>query len=261
MNQIRNSLIATSAVAILGAFSVFANADTLSQTYSVDAGETLYVKTDAGSINVQTHSSDTVDIEVEISGRDAEDFDVRFEQSSSGINVYGERDQNQGWGNYSVKVKFYFYVPEEFNMDLNTAGGSIKIEDLIGNIEAQTSGGSIALGDIVGDVDVHTSGGSIRVDSVYGEIDANTSGGSINVEFKKQITENAKLTTSGGSITATLPEDIELDISASTSGGRVSSEFDVDGRVKKQSIKGMINGGGPDLTLRTSGGSVKIKKS
>lgn len=261
MNHIRKTLIATSTLAFLSVYSLITNADTLSQTYSVDPGETLYVKTDAGSINVQTHSSDSVEIEVEISGRDAEDFDVTFEQSSNGINVYGEREEDRGWGNFSVKVKFFIYVPEEFNMDLNTAGGSIKIEDLTGNIEAQTSGGSISLGDIVGDVDVHTSGGSIRVDSVYGEIDADTSGGSISVEFKKQITENAKLSTSGGSITAILPDDIELDISASTSGGRVSSEFDVDGRVKKQSIKGRINGGGPDLTLRTSGGSVRIKKA
>lgn len=261
MNLIKKSLIATSAFSILSAYSLMVNADTLSQTYSVDEGETLFVKTDAGSINVKTHNSDSVEIEVEISGRDADKFDVTFEQSSSGVNVFGERDEDWGWGGHSIKVKFYFYVPENYDLDLDTAGGSIKIEDLTGNVEAQTSGGSISLGDIVGDVDVNTSGGSIKVDSVYGEIDANTSGGSINVEFKKQITENAKLTTSGGSITATLPDDIEINLLASTSGGRVSTEFDVDGRIKKQSIKGKINGGGPDLKLQTSGGSVRINKS
>ena len=261
MKVIQKTLIATSTLAILGAYSLFANADTFTQTYSVDSGELLFLKTDVGSINIQTHSSDTVEIEVEVTGDDADEFDVKFEQTSSGVSIYGEREDDSGWNGNSMRVKFYLNVPEEYNVDLDTSGGSIKIEDLTGNVDARTSGGSIALGDIVGNVEVDTSGGSIKVDSVYGEIDANTSGGSIKVEFKKQITEDAKLSTSGGSITAILPEDIEIDISASTSGGKVSTEFNVDGRIKKRSIKGKINGGGPELILRTSGGSVRVNQS
>ena len=261
MANLNKSFVLTTTAALLSAYSLMANADTLSQTYQVSPGETLYLKTDAGSINVETHNSDSVEIEVEIDGPDADDFSVRFEQTSDGVNIYGERENEGGWGwNNQLRVKYHLHVPEQYNLDLNTAGGSIKVEDLTGNVEAQTSGGSIGLGDIVGDVDVHTSGGSIRVESVYGEIDANTSGGSIKVEFAKQITQDASLSTSGGSITAWLPEDIAIDLSASTSGGSVKSDFDVDGRVKKRSIRGEINGGGPELSLRTSGGSVKIKK-
>lgn len=261
--KVRSKIALTgTAIALLASNSLLAQADTLTQSYQVSEGETLYIKTDVGSIDVRTHSSDAVDIEVELDGPDADDFSVRFEQTSKGVNIYGDKeDGNWGWGNYHVKAKFYITVPENYNLDLNTAGGSIKVEDLEGQIDAQTSGGSIALGDIVGNVDVHTSGGSIKVDSVYGEIDANTSGGSIRVEFKKQITEDAKLSTSGGSITAILPDDIAIDIDASTSGGKVRSEFDVDGSVKKRSIRGEINGGGPELTLRTSGGSVKINRN
>ncbi|MDO6695812.1 hypothetical protein Q4574_21125 [Aliiglaciecola sp. 3_MG-2023] len=76
----------------------------------------------------------------------------------------------------------------------------------------------------------------------------------------KQPNKDAELSTSGGSITAYLLDTLAIDIDASTSGGRVRSEFDVDGRVKKQSIRGEINGGGPTLELHTSGGSVSIKK-
>jgi hypothetical protein len=67
------------------------------------------------------------------------------------------------------------------------------------------------------------------------------------------------LTTSGGSVTAYLANDIAVDLDASTSGGRVKSDFMVVGKIKKTSIKGTINGGGPDLKLKTSGGSVRIK--
>lgn len=250
-------------VALIGvtAFSTPVDAETYSQTYTVDAGKLLYIKTDVGSIDIRTQNSDKVEIEVDVDGHNADEFDVRFEETSEGIAIYGDKtNDGWGWNGSQIRAKFHITVPETFNIDVNTAGGSIKVEDLNGNVDAQTSGGSISLGDIDGDVDVHTSGGSIRVDSVNGDIDANTSGGSIHVEFKQQITKDAKLTTSGGSITAYLPADIQLDIDASTSGGSVRSEFDVDGKVKKRSIRGEINGGGPELTLRTSGGSVKINK-
>jgi DUF4097 and DUF4098 domain-containing protein YvlB len=116
------------------------------------------------------------------------------------------------------------------------------------------------LGKIRGDVDVKTSGGSIRVDEVSGTINAHTSGGSITAIISQQPLGDSRLTTSGGSVSASLAPSIAVDLTASTSGGRVSSEFEVDGSVKKTRITGKVNGGGPKLVLKTSGGSVRIKK-
>ncbi|WP_100644141.1 DUF4097 family beta strand repeat-containing protein [Alteromonas facilis] len=261
MKSVTRVAATTLAIASAATYSLMAMANTFEQTYDVQPGETLYIKTDVGTIDIRTQDTDRVEIEVDVDGRNADELDVRFEQTSNGISVYGERESSGwGWNGSQIRARFTIVVPESFNIDVNTAGGSIKVEDLVGNVDAKTSGGSISLGDIKGDIDVHTSGGSIRVDSVYGDIQAHTSGGSINVDFKQQITQDAKLTTSGGSITAYLPEDIQIDLSASTSGGSVRSEFDVDGKVTKRSIRGEINGGGPELTLRTSGGSVKIHK-
>lgn len=261
MTTITKMTAGAAAIALAANISLIAHADVFTQTYDVKAGETLYLKTDVGSLNIETNDRNTVEIEVEVDGPDADEFSVRFERTNDGVSVYGDKEDGEwGWNGKQIRAKFYITVPENYDLDLNTAGGTIKIEDLEGNIDAQTSGGSIALGDIVGNVDVHTSGGSIRVDSVYGEIDANTSGGSIKVEFKKQISEDAKLSTSGGSITAILPEDIAIELDAATSGGSVRSEFEVDGKTKKRSIRGAINGGGPKLTLHTSGGSVKVLK-
>ena len=90
---------------------------------------------------------------------------------------------------------------------------------------------------------MQTSGGAIRVEEVVGNIDAYTSGGSINATISKQLSDDCRLRTSGGSVTVYLVSDIAVDLDASTSGGRVKSEFDVDGLVKKQKIRGKINGG------------------
>ncbi|WP_414829150.1 DUF4097 family beta strand repeat-containing protein [Alteromonas sp. H39] len=260
LNRTLFSRIATATLLTALATASLANAREIDRSFTVNEGETLTVKTDAGSIEILTHNSDSIDVRAEIEGSQEDDFDVSFDVNGDGLTIRGQRENGHGWSWNSLKVKYQITVPKRFNLDLDTSGGSIEIEDLIGEIKARTSGGSISVGDVEGDISLHTSGGSIRTQDIMGEIDAHTSGGSINVTFAKQPQQDASLTTSGGSITARLPSDVAIDIDASTSGGRVKSEFDVSGKVKKQRIRGKINGGGPELELHTSGGSVRVEK-
>jgi len=198
----------------------------------------------------------------------------------------------------NLRVRFIVTVPGKYNLDLKTSGGSISVSEIQGEVKAKTSGGSltfdyikgpvwgrtsggsIQLEKCSGDVDVHTSGGSIRIGAVEGDVKADTSGGSVHVEevmgtinastsggsmsaaISSQPEGDCSLTTSGGSITVNLKDDIKVDLDAKTSGGRVSTDFPVtiQGEMSKSRLKGKINGGGPGLYLRTSGGSIHIKK-
>lgn len=229
------------------------------QTFTVRSGGTLYVDSDSGSIDVESHDRNSVEVEVKRKGLDQDDFVVEMNQEGNDVRITGERESSW-FGGYNKSVRFIIKVPQTYNVDLNTGGGSIEIMDLNGNVDAFTSGGSIQLGQIKGDVAVKTSGGSIQVEDVAGNIDANTSGGSIKAVISEQPTKDCRLRTSGGSVTAYLNPSIKVDLNASTSGGRVRSEFNVDGTTKKSKIKGTINGGGPELYLKTSGGSVSIKE-
>ena len=80
-----------------------------------------------------------------------------------------------------------------------------------------------------------------------------------------QPQDECNLRTSGGGITLTLIPDIAVDVEAETSGGRVSTDFAVEsaiqGKVPRNRLKGSINGGGPLLKLRTSGGSIRLQKA
>jgi HSP20 family molecular chaperone IbpA len=238
--------------------STLAAAKTIDKTFDADAGDTLTVRTDGGSVNIKTHGKDSIDVTAEIEGKDSDEFEVSFDNNRDGLTIIGERARNNGWGYNNLRVKFYITIPDKYNVDVNTAGGSISVDDLEGEVEVDTSGGSIKLGNIVGNVKAETSGGSIKTQDIDGNVNAHTSGGSIKVTMTKQITEDASLTTSGGSVTANLVHDIKVDIDASTSGGRVRSDFSVDGKVTKRSVRGEINGGGPKLRLKTSGGSIHI---
>jgi hypothetical protein len=234
-------------------------AKTFSETFNVDLGGQLTIQTDTGSIKIKTHDEATIELQVKIENREANEFLYHHELTNGNLTIIGELERNKRWLQ-NLKVEFNLLIPENYNVKLNTSGGSLSIEDLIGELNVSTSGGSINVGNIVGDIKLGTSGGSITTDNITGNIDAHTSGGSINVTINKQLTEDAKLTTSGGSINAYLLSDIQIDIDASTSGGQVKSDFKIEGKVKKRSIRGSINAGGPKLTLKTSGGSIKINK-
>ncbi len=207
---------------------------------------------------------------------------------------------NRWWnrGRRKLRLRYVISVPTEYNVDLKTSGGSISVDDLEGEVKSKTSGGSLTFGDIKGpvygrtsggsihigevegEVDAHTSGGSITIKKARGRVVARTSGGSINVEevmgsieastsggtvtahISRQPKHRCYLKTSGGSVKVYLAEDIALDIDASTSGGHVETDFPVtiQGRISKRSLRAKINGGGPEMVLKTSGGSIYLRK-
>ena len=204
------------------------------------------------------------------------------------------------WNNIRnrLRIKYVVTVPGKYNVDLHTRGGSILVEDLEGRvltktsggslefnnidgpINGNTSGGSITIGETLGDVDVHTSGGRITIDNAQGDVEASTSGGRIEVNevsgtinaktsggsimayISREPKSNCRLTTSGGSVTVYLNSGIGVHVDAHTSGGRVYTDFPVTirGEILKRDLDADINGGGPELYLRTSGGSIHIKE-
>ena len=251
-------IIGVSIIAITSVALSQTTTDLVERSFIVDHDGTLYIDTDLGSIEVESHNRQTVDVRVVKKGKSVEDFEVTFSQDGNDVKVVGDRKGFLTWGNSGAN--FIVMVPDNYNVDLKTSGGSIELSSLNGKVDAYTSGGSIKLGEIKGDVDVKTSGGSIRVGDVTGTVNAHTSGGGIKVNIFEQPIGDSRLTTSGGSVSAYLLPSIKVDLTASTSGGRVKSQFDVNVLVKKTKIEGKINGGGPKLVLKTSGGSVNVKK-
>ena len=198
-----------------------------------------------------------------------------------------------------VNVDFVVSVPKAFASDLKTSGGSITVGDLEGPAKLHTSGGNIKLGKMGGSVDAHTSGGNvslasaragvqlrtsggnisagpvngpaeistsggnINVDSVESALRARTSGGNIRAAITGPLKEECVLTTSGGTVRVNVDKAAAFQLDASTSGGNVDAQgltLTTDkittGRSK---LAGAVNGGGPLLKLRSSGGGISVR--
>ena len=145
----------------------------------------------------------------------------------------------------------------------NTSGGSITVDSAQGDVNLDTSGGSIKVGAIAGKADLDTSGGSITIDSVMNSVRASTSGGGIRANIVGTLREDSSLSTSGGGIRVTLDKSAAFNLDASTSGGGVDADgltitLKDAGQRGKNRLAGAVNGGGPALKLRTSGGGIDI---
>ena len=147
------------------------------------------------------------------------------------------------------------------SVDFVTTGGAIFVGEVAGEANTQTSGGSITMAHAGGPIAARTSGGSIRIGSAGDGVNAKTSGGSIRATFAAQPTVGSSLVTSGGSIQVWLAPEVAVDVNASSSGGRVRLEdgIVVEGEVGKRRLAGTVNGGGPGLSVRTSGGSIVLQ--
>jgi DUF4097 and DUF4098 domain-containing protein YvlB len=145
---------------------------------------------------------------------------------------------------------------------VKTSGGDIRIADSRGPAEARTSGGSVEIEHVVGDVLARSSGGSIHIADVAGAVDADTSGGSVTARITRQPTGDSRLSTSGGGVRVEIASNLAVDLDAHTSGGEVSTDIPVTvvGKQGESDLKGKINGGGPRLVLRSSGGGIHVSR-
>ena len=92
---------------------------------------------------------------------------------------------------------------------------------------------------------------------------AESSGGPVSAVLAAGNSAGGSLSSSGGGVRVTIARDTRLSIDASSSGGSVSCELPVQsqGKQSRTALRGDLNGGGPTLKLRSSGGGIQIDGS
>jgi hypothetical protein len=99
---------------------------------------------------------------------------------------------------------------------------------------------------------------------VENTLEAKTSGGDVSATFVGTLRGDSLLSTSGGRVKATVESKAAFQLDASTSGGGVEAAgftITIDkGGVGKSRLSGAVNGGGPLLKLRSSGGDIVLSQ-
>jgi len=265
------------------------------KTLQTEPGKLLETSLIAGSVTVSSWSNNEVNVKV-YGNDEAEEKIVFFaENLESGVKVEGKQKESKNFKNLTIRVEII--VPQNYDVQLHSAGGSFKISGITGKIEANSSGGSITVENTVGDLKTYTAGGNIFIESSKGNIDASTSGGRISINgFNGNIDvstaggdinlvgENGRIdastaggnirldyigtnmgidmSTLGGNITASLPSDFNADADIGTLVGKITCDFaNVEGKNKVSSyVRAKFNSGGEVFRCTTSAGNIVVNK-
>lgn len=150
-----------------------------------------------------------------------------------------------GSGHAFVSIGFELTVPQNSKLELETTNGAIEINHINEKISAKSTNGSLKFNEIRGNLEAGTTNGSI--DASFAAIRADC---------------EIEMHTTNGRIEITLPDSASAELSARTTNGKISTDFpvQVQGGFAGNKIQGTIAGGDGRIYLRTTNGSITIRK-
>jgi hypothetical protein len=152
-------------------------------------------------------------------------------------------------------------VPRRASLRLTTVNdGDLTVQGVEGEMELRNTNGSIHLSDVGGAVVAHTVNGNVKV--ILSRLDPKAS---------------LSFATLNGNVDVTLPADTRGALRLRSDNGEIFTDFDValtqqparvaerrsGGRYRlevEQEVRGTINGGGAEISLRTFNGNVYLRK-
>ena len=245
----------------VGSLSAAEIEEVFDRTLNARAGTEFEIENVNGSITVtgwdqpkvRIHAVKKVESSDESAAREAmKQLRVEIRQTNDEISVdtiYPKRGDNGKFlelffgSSVEAQVKYEINVPRNMDASVDTVNGSITISDVAGEIELDTTNGKISV--------VRSSG----------SVDASTTNGGISVELVSVSPgKSMRFETTNGRITLAVPSSLAAEINAATTNGSVRSDLPLTTtRFSRTSVKGTLNGGGPEIRLRTTNGGIDIK--
>ncbi len=144
--------------------------------------------------------------------------------------------------NVNASVQYEINVPQSMNVSVETVNGSVSLTGISGELEADTTNGAI------------------EVVRCAGTVDASTTNGAIRAELLTVSSKPMKFDTTNGGITLIVPQQLAADLNAATTNGSVRSDLPLTTtKLSRTALRGTLNGGGPEIRLRTTNGGITIR--
>lgn len=148
------------------------------------------------------------------------------------------------------------------------------------NLElGSVNGSGITVENVEGELEIESVNGAVVLTNVAGSVVANTTNGGVTATLSRVMADKAMAFTSlNGKVDVTLPANIKATLKLRSDNGDIFTDFDVQlqqapavtrGRGNRgrgyrvevnRAIYGTVNGGGPEIELRTFNGTVYLRK-
>ena len=149
---------------------------------SVPDGGVLEIRLTTGAgLSITGWDRDEVAVDTDWTQDRCPDAEIDVTRTAGGVLLetrYPERDVRVHHCSFGIEV----HVPRRFDVRIRSAGGSVAIAGLRGNVQGHTGGGRIELSGLQGSVRFRTGGGGITVRDCTLEGHLTTGGGRVSFE-------------------------------------------------------------------------------
>ena len=131
--------------------------DVIKREFDISKGGKLVLETEiGGDIYIKGSDENKVVVKAEVIRMDESDYNMDFDDGSGKLYITVER--NGRWRNHDRgEIDFSIKVPNEIDIEIETAAGPVVVEDVKGNVSGQTNGGSLDFYGIDGDIAFRTT--------------------------------------------------------------------------------------------------------
>jgi len=226
------------------------------------AGQTLEVINQNGQIDATSATGDEARTEGTWRGDAERELFIEVVEYSDGVTICAVHAKDKapgrchrggvsseswsgGWFGNRAKINFDVQVPRGVNFHALTTNGSVVGRNLASVVEATTTNGN---------VEVSTSEWA----------SATTTNGGIRVSMGgAKWTGELKVRTTNGSVEVSMPASAEFRVNAATTNGGIQTDFPVtvQGSFSSKELSGTVGGGGRELKVATTNGTIRLMKS
>jgi DUF4097 and DUF4098 domain-containing protein YvlB len=259
------------------------------EEYVVDVrpGTRLQVDNFAGVVKAEAGPDGQIEIVAIKSGPSGADLTrIQVEVEERGDVVVVRTSRPAGRSNLNVRLELR--APADTGLDLQTGAGDVEVQGfvagvavetgsgsiiargLVGNVGLRSGSGSVDAQDVEGQLSIDSGSGSLTVQGVNGDLEAHTGSGGIEVigangnarldtgsgtvEYQGAPRGECRFETGTGSVVLRLPAELDFRIQADTGSGSIDVQFEVEGRVSRRHVEGVV-GTGQEATIIASTGS------
>ena len=189
---------------------------------------------------------------------------MRRLNQTAGFEITEERNE--------IKIEASSFRPTSATLEIRVP---LRTNLELGSVNGQT----ITVENVEGEIEIESLNGSVTLTNVAGSVLANTQNGPITATLSRVMADKAMAFTSfNGKVDVTMPSSIKATLKMRSDNGDIFTDFDVQlqqappgGRTTRsrsgrtqievnRSIYGSVNGGGPEIELRSFNGTIYLRK-
>jgi len=259
-------LVAFFALFFVGWTSTAEHQEEFQKVLPLSSQGTFNLKNVNGTVSISTWKEAKVEIKaLKKTNKEAENLQkVKIEVTAAADSVSVDTVYPK-LGNTGVSVDYDIKVPEGVNLgQISSVNGNVDITGPFGRVSAGTTNGGVHLENASGNLELETTNGDVKAINIAGPIDAHTTNGSITLELTK-LDAGITAKTTNGSVLLRLSaaQEINAMLEAETVNGSIS--FDVPVTLQsldksRHHLRGQIGQGGPQISLHTVNGSIRLTR-